>query len=63
MAIEALDVCELDDTTVHALFCALLNQVDDIHVDPPDDVWDRLDELKNEVVAEWDKRNGHDNEL
>lgn len=54
-----LDVTTLDDTTVHALWCALLLQVDDIHVDPPDDVWERLEELKHVVTAEWDKRNGY----
>lgn len=53
------DVTALDDTTVHALWCALLLQVDDIHVDPPGEVWDRLEELKHEMTAEWDKRNGY----
>jgi len=56
---DRLDVSELDDTTVYALWCALLLQVDDIHVDPPDDVWERLEELKNEVTLEWDRRNGY----
>jgi hypothetical protein len=53
------DVSALDDITVHALWCALLLQVDEIHIDPPTEVWDRLEELKDELTVEWDRRNGY----
>jgi len=59
MATDSIDFSSLDDDTVHALWCAIVSYVDDIPIDPPDEVCSRLEELHGEITLEWDKRNGY----
>lgn len=55
----AFDPVALDDVTLEALWVATLAMDQDVHVDPKEEVWDRLAEVHAALNAEMDKRAGY----